>query len=532
MSQDSARHGWWQEGVIYQIYPRSFQDAGGDGVGDLPGVLKRLDHLRWLGVDALWLSPVYPSPMADFGYDVSDYRGIDPLFGSMADFDRLLETAHAKGLKVLMDFVPNHTSDEHPWFAESRASKDNPKRDWYIWRPPAAGGGPPNNWRSEFGGSAWTWDPATGEHYYHAFLDKQPDLNWRNPEVQAAMLDVLRFWLDKGVDGFRIDVIWHVIKDEQFRDNPRNPAWKPGDPAHHDLLATYSTDRPEVHSIIAKMRDLVNSYEGRVLIGEVYLPIERLMTYYGTAGDGLHLPFNFQLLKLPWDAAAITAAIDTYEASLPPGGWPNWVLGNHDNPRLASRVGAAQAPVAAMMLLTLRGTPTLYYGDEIGLEDLEVPPAAQRDPFGLRVPGMGRDRARAPMPWSPGPGNGFTSGSPWLPLPEDADVRNVALQMADPDSLLTLYRRLLALRRAEPALSVGSHRSFPSQGPVMLYERRTARDRLLVALNLSGEARRVRLPEQARGRVLLSSQLRREGDEVAGEMALGADEGLVIRRED
>ena len=279
----TQQHEWWQQGIIYQIYPRSFQDSNGDGVGDLPGILSRLDYLEWLGVDAVWLSPIYPSPMADFGYDISDYVGVDPIFGTLADFDQLIAEVHRRGMKLVLDFVPNHTSDQHAWFKESRSSRDNPKRDWYIWRDPAPGGGPPNNWLSNFGGDAWELDPATGQYYYHAFLKQQPDLNWRNPDVQQAMLDVLRFWLDRGVDGFRVDVIWHIVKDDQFRDNLPDPAYKPTQAPNRKLLATYNTDRPEVHDIIGRMRKVLDEYGERMMVGEIYLPLERMVTYYGVA---------------------------------------------------------------------------------------------------------------------------------------------------------------------------------------------------------------------------------------------------------
>ena len=380
--------------MIYQIYPRSFQDTNGDGIGDLKGIERRLDYLASLGVDAIWISPIYPSPMADFGYDVADYCGVDPRFGTLADFDDLLAQAHARGLKVLLDFVPNHTSDRHPWFVESRSSRDNPKRDWYIWRDPAPDGGPPNNWISDFGGSAWEWDEATGQYYYHAFLKEQPDLNWRNPAVQAAMYDVMRFWFDRGVDGFRIDVLWHMIKAADFPDNPPNPAYQPAMGDMHRVLQLHSTDQPEVHEIAADMRAIADSYgaEGRgerVLIGEIYLPVDRLMHYYGRERAGVHLPFNFQLVDAPWEARALATLIADYEAALPPGGWPNWVLGNHDRPRVAAKRGQAQARVAAMLLLTLRGTPTLYYGDELGLTDVAIPPAEVQDPRELREPGLG-----------------------------------------------------------------------------------------------------------------------------------------------
>ncbi len=314
---------WWQQGVIYQIYPRSFQDSNGDGIGDLEGIRRRLGHLAALGVDAVWISPFYPSPMADFGYDVADYRGVDPIFGTLADFDRLIAEAHARGLRVILDFVPNHTSDRHPWFVESRASRSSPKRDWYIWRDPAPDGGPPNNWLSNFGGSAWECDAATGQYYYHAFLREQPDLNWRNGEVRRAMYEVLRFWLDRGVDGFRVDVLWHLIKDDRFRNNPPNPDWTPDQPGIRRCLQLYSADRPEVHEVVAEMRAVLDEYPERLLIGEIYLPVERLVAYYGQDMRGAHLPFNFQLLSATWRAEEIGRIIHEYEAHLPAGGWPN-----------------------------------------------------------------------------------------------------------------------------------------------------------------------------------------------------------------
>ena len=358
---------WWKRGVIYQIYPRSFQDTNGDGIGDLKGITARLDYLTWLGIDAIWISPIYPSPMADFGYDVSDYCNIDPLFGSLDDFDELVTSAHARGIKVILDFVPNHTSDRHPWFLESRSSRTNPKRDWYIWRDGKADGSPPNNWLSQFGGPAWTFDAATGQYYLHSFLREQPDLNWRNPAVREAMYDVLRFWLERGVDGFRVDVIWLLIKDAALRDNPLNPNYRPTEPGIHRVLQLYSSDQPEIHDVIAEMRAIVDRYDERVLIGEIYLPIEKLVAYYGKDLGGAHLPFNFQLIHAAWRAPVIAKLVTDYEGALPAGGWPNWVLGNHDQPRIAARVGEAQARVAAMLLLTLRGTPTMYYGDELGI---------------------------------------------------------------------------------------------------------------------------------------------------------------------
>jgi alpha-glucosidase len=515
---------WWQRGVIYQVYPRSFQDMNGDGVGDLNGIERRLDHLAALGVDALWISPIFPSPMVDFGYDVADYTGVDPLFGSLADFDRLLASAHARGLKLLLDFVPNHSSDQHPWFIESRSSRTSPKRDWYIWRDPAPDGGPPNNWISDFGGSAWQWDEVTGQFYYHAMLREQPDLNWRNPELKAAMLDAMRFWFDRGVDGFRVDILWHMIKAADFRDNPVNPDWREGMADMHKVLQLYSTDQPEVFAIAAEMRALADNYGDKLLVGEIYLPVERLMAYYGKAGEGVHLPFNFQLIDAPWKARALHRMVEEYEAALPPGGWPNWVLGNHDRPRIAARVGAAQARVAAMMLLTMRGTPTIYYGDELGLADVAIPPGKVQDPRELREPGLGfgRDPVRTPMPWDVSPHAGFTTGDPWLPLNPDWQTRNVAVQWDDPESILALHRDLLRLRRAHPALAIGELRLLEAEGDVLAYERTHQRERLVVALNLGSRPQRVDCPH---GRLLLSTVRGYEGG------MLAPDQGVILLAE-
>jgi alpha-glucosidase len=532
----SRQHEWWQRGVIYQIYPRSFQDSNGDGVGDLPGILSRLDCLEMLGVDAIWLSPIYPSPMADFGYDISNYCDIDPLFGSLADFDQLVAEVHRRQMRLVLDFVPNHTSDEHPWFIESRSSRDNPKRDWYIWRDAAPSGGPPNNWLSNFGGGAWAFDERTGQYYYHAFLDRQPDLNWRNPEVQEAMLGVLRFWLERGVDGFRVDVIWHIVKDDQFRDNLPDPNWQPHHAPHRQLLATYNTDRPEVHDIIERMRAVLDEYGEKMMVGEIYLPLERLVTYYGAQGSGVHLPFNFQLIELPWHARAVADAIDRYEAILPSYGWPNWVLGNHDNPRIASRIGAAQARVAAMLLLTLRGTPTLYYGDEIGMQNVPIPPDRVHDPFEKNVPGLGlgRDPARTPMQWSSHRNAGFTSGAPWLPVADDYTVRNVDAESASDKSMLSLVRRLIALRRREASLSIGEYVAVPASGDLLSYRRHFDNAASwIIILNFGTEAAIFEHSETPiRGVIELSTHLDREREGIRGQVALRPDEGVMVRLAD
>jgi alpha-glucosidase len=512
---------WWRRGVVYQVYPRSFQDAGGDGVGDLAGVRARLPYLAWLGVDAVWLSPFYRSPMADFGYDVSDHCDVDSRFGTLADWDALAAEARRLGLRLILDYVPNHTSSEHPWFASARAGGE--RRDWYLWRD-GSPEEPPNNWRSVFGGPAWTWDEQAGAWYYHAYLPEQPDLNWHNPAVRAAMLDVLRFWRERGADGFRIDALRQLVKDDRWRDNPRNPAWREGGNPYDALVPEFTTDREEVLEMVARMRAAAGA--DAVLIGELYLPVERLVRYYGA---GLDLPANFHLISTPWEAERIGALAAAYEAALPAGAWPNWVIGNHDRPRIASRVGQAQARVAAVLLLTLRGTPTLYYGDELGLADVPVPPERVQDPWERRVPGrgLGRDPTRTPMPWDAGPNAGFAppAAEPWLPLAPDAPALCVAAQREDPGSLLSLYRRLLALRRAEPALALGSWELLHAGGGVLAYARELGARRLVVALNLSSEPAPVALP--AAEAVLLATGGASE-DPRGGDLQLAGDEALVL----
>ncbi|MBK1666277.1 alpha-amylase [Rhodospirillum rubrum] len=522
---------WWKRAVIYQIYPRSFQDADGDGIGDLVGIAQRLNYLSWLGVDAIWISPFYPSPMKDFGYDIQDYRDVDPIFGTLADFDALAARARDLGLKLILDFVPNHTSDRHPWFLESRQSPASAKRDWYIWRDPAADGGPPTNWLAEFGGSAWEYDEASGQYYYHAFLKEQPDLNWRNPDVRAAMYDAMHFWLERGVDGFRVDVMWHLIKDDQFRDNPPNPARPPNAGPANTLIPLYTADRPEVHDIVGEMRAVVDAYPERVLIGEIWLPTDRLVTYYGHDLRGAHLPFNFQLIGAAWDAGVIKEIVGDYEKALPRGGWPNWVMGNHDKGRIASRLGPRQARLAMLLLLTLRGTPTLYYGDEIAMRDVPIPPDRVCDPYEKNVPGLGlgRDPERTPMQWDSGPQAGFThAAQPWLPIAADASTVNVAAQRDAPASMLTLVHRLIALRKAEAALAIGDYGALDAPGQVVMFLRRVPGRRLLVALNLGEGGQSLSLPEDCRGAtVLLSTDPERPLGDLAPAFTLGEGEGIV-----
>jgi alpha-glucosidase len=519
---------WWQYGILYEVYPRSFQDANGDGIGDLRGILRRLDYLADLGIKGLWIAPFYPSPMADFGYDIADYCNVDPIFGSLADFDQLLRAIHERDLKLIVDFVPNHTSDQHPWFLESRSSLINPKRDWYLWRDPAPDGGPPNNWLSNFGGAAWTRDGS--QYYYHSFLKQQPDVNWRNPELREAMFNVLRFWLDRGVDGFRVDVMWMMIKDDQYRDNPVNPASAPDAPASMRLLPVYNTNRPEVHAIVAEMRAVLDSYGDRLLIGETYLPFDQLATYYGRDLKGAQLPFNFHLMQSPWNADAIAAVIKEYEAALPAGAWPNWVIGNHDQPRIATRIGRAQARTAAMLLLTLRGTPMMYYGEEIGMTDVAIPHAEVQDPAEKNEPGkgQGRDPERTPMQWDSSRYAGFTAGTPWLRVAADYAAVNVATLSTQRGSMLSLYRTLIGLRDANPALNIGRVEGVASNGKVLRYERVDGDQRFAIMLNLSECTEEA---ASARGHILVSTQMDRVGEMIQSSISLRAFEGVIIGTE-
>ncbi|HET8776088.1 MAG TPA: alpha-amylase family glycosyl hydrolase [Candidatus Limnocylindria bacterium] len=533
MQQPEPR--WWQTGVVYEIYPRSFADSNGDGTGDLAGITSRLGYLQWLGVDAIWIAPFYPSPMADFGYDVADYTDVDRLFGSMADFDDLVAEAHRRSIRVLVDYVPNHTSDRHPWFVESRSSRTNPKRDWYTWRDPGPTGGPPNNWISMFAGPAWEWDEMTEQYYLHMFLKEQPDLNWRSPEVRAAMFDAARFWLGRGVDGFRIDVAPMVMKDPELRDNPLNPSPPSG---HH--MGSWTTQlhendhaHPDMHELYRSFRKLLESYPGeRVSIGELHHPDYSVWAgYYGERQDEIHVPFNFHLTYSPWTADAVRAAIEGVQAALPAGAWASWVLGNHDQPRFASasRAGREQARVGMLALLTLRGTPTIYYGDEIGMVDVPVATADARDPLEQREPGRGRDPERSPMQWDSSPNAGFCAPGvePWLPLAADAPSVNVAGQAEDPDSLLSLTRRLITLRREHPVLHRGDFEAFgPTPPGTYAFRRISADGQLTIALNLTPEPRTI--PGAGPGRVLIGTHPDRDGTREPGMLELRPSEALVL----
>ena len=522
-----SAHPWWHTTVIYQIYPRSFQDTTGNGIGDLPGITARLDYLtETLGVGAIWISPFYPSPMADFGYDVSDYTNVDPMFGTLGDFDTLLAEAHARGIKLIIDWVPNHTSDEHPWFIESRSSRDNPKRDWYIWRDPRPDGSPPNNWISAFSGPAWNFDDTTGQYYLCTFTTKQADLNWRNPEVQEAMFDGVRFWLDRGVDGLRIDVAHFIMKDPELRDNPPlvgNVETNTKDHGEYDLFQhLYDKGHPDNHPLFRDLRALLDSYQPeRLSIGEIHIgDWDEWASYYGEELDELHLPFNFSLLHSPWTAPDISSRVAAAEVAIPAGGWPSYVLGNHDDSRIATRFGEEQMGIAAMLLLTLRGTPTLYYGDELAIPERFIPAEEQLDPHGRNLPGAGRDGCRTPMQWDDSAFAGFSppgAKDPWLPLTDDWRDRNVAAHLDDPTSLLNLYRALLAYRGSSPELQVADYLELDAPEGCYAFRRG---DRVTVALNFTN--RLIETPFT--GEVAVSTYL----DDDAATHRLRPHEGVII----
>ncbi|NOY99757.1 MAG: DUF3459 domain-containing protein [Chloroflexi bacterium] len=491
---------WWRDGIIYQIYPRSFADSDGNGLGDLPGITAHLDYLADLGIDAVWLSPFYPTPDADFGYDVSDHTDVDPRFGALADFDALLDEAHKRGIRIVLDLVLNHTSDQHPWFLESRADRDNPKHDWYIWRDR------PNNWQSVFGGQAWTYVPERGQYYYHMFLKEQPDVNWRNPDVRRAQLDVVRFWLERGVDGFRLDVFNAYFKDVDFRDNPPKFGLRAFDRQHH----LYDCDRPEMIPLLNELRGILDSYPQRYAVGETFLATpEKAARYCGP--DRLHAAFNFDFKDCRFSPAQFLEAVQRWERATGDVAWPNYVLSNHDIPRTATRYARgeddARAIVAMAMLLTLRGTPFLYYGEEIGMRDVPLrrdqivdPPGKKYWPFY-----KGRDGCRSPMQWDDSLNAGFTTGDPWLPVHPDYVRRNVAAQLDDPASLLNFTRKLIALRRENPALRRGDFVPLTtSPRGVMAYLRQMESQTVLVALNFTDRRKQMLLPGKD-WRVLLST---------------------------
>jgi alpha-glucosidase len=525
---------WPLGSIVYQIYPRSFKDSNGDGVGDLPGILQKVDYLAELGINAIWLSPIYPSPQADFGYDIADFTDIDPMFGTLSDFDQLVDALHKRGIKIMMDYVPNHTSSAHPWFQESRSSITNPKRDWYIWADGKEDGSPPNNWLSNFGGSAWTLDPMTHQYYYHAFDKEQPDLNWRNPNVVTAMLDVLRFWMDKGVDGFRVDAVYFLFEDPTLADEAPNPNWVMATHSEHDSLIHDKTFAlPETLAMMKRFTEVLQEYEDKCMVTEVYAGLPQLIQMYQTIGWRWYAPFNFSFITLPWKAELHKAFIDEYDKALGNLYLPSYVLGNHDQHRVASRIGEAQARIAAMALFTLRGLPFVYYGDELGMTDTHIPPDQVKDTYELNSPGLGlgRDPERTPMQWSNADHAGFTDGEPWLPVNENCKTINVTQEETEPASMLSLYKLLIKLKKHNPALRDGTYVPVDAKvANVLVYIRQTETEKVLVLLNFDERDKKITLdfPE---ARVLCSASMTvAEGEKIKlTNYTLKGNEGLVLQ---
>jgi len=534
-----TKENWSRRAVVYQIYPRSFKDTDGDGVGDLNGIIEKLDYLNdgtdaSLGITAIWLNPIYKSPMKDFGYDISDYRDIDHIFGDLDIFDRLVAEAHKRGIKVIMDFVPNHTSSKHPWFQESKSSKNNPKRDWYIWKDPKQDGSPPNNWLSVFGGSAWTLDEKTGQYYMHSFLPDQPDLNWRNKDVRDEMADVLRFWLKRGVDGFRTDAVYHLIKDDEFRDDPPNPNYDASrDEPYNSLLHVYSQGRPELMETANTLCNVLSEHSDDIyMVSEAYLGLPQMMEFYKACDNSLHAPFNFNLMMLPWSMVEFKRFIDEYEAKLGPNDWPNYTLGNHDRSRLATRLGQERARLVALLQFTLRGMPFMYYGDELGMEDVQIQADKITDPWGKNVPGfnVGRDPERTPMQWDSSSSAGFTTGTPWLGVSSDYKEKNVENESRDPNSMLSFYKELIHHRTNSQALLTGAYKPIESgNGYVLVFGRECSCEKLLVAINFTDTEQTTTVP--AEGTLLCNTHRGKcVGEKIqTTQLKLKPYEGLIIR---
>lgn len=525
---------WWKHAVFYQIYPLSYCDSNGDSYGDLRGIISKLDYLaETLGVDALWLSPFFKSPMRDWGYDIADHTDVDPLMGDLETARELIERAHEKGLRVIIDYVINHTSDQHPWFLESRSSKDSSKRDWYVWRD-GRDGYPPTNWVSVFSGPAWTHDGETDQWYRHTYLSEQPDLNWRNPEVVETMFDVARFWLEMGVDGFRVDAAHQMMKDPQERDNPPAPPDYPrpykdmGE--YDDYIHLYDFGHPDVHDVHRQLRQVTDEYGKDVLtVGEIHIfDLPEWASYYGENFDQLNMPFNFHLMTSEWDVPSLRATIEAVLWNVPVGGWTNWTLGNHDEIRLATRLPEGHERLAALLLLTLRGTPFLYYGDELGMHQVAISESKARDPWGESVEWLSRDGARTPMQWNDEPNAGFSpvETEPWLPVGPDYPEINVESELADPDSTLNLYRRLIRMRKEHPSLRVGSFLSHPaSTEDIFAYRRESDTETMTVVLNFADEARTI---DVGRGRLVFSTANHERTEACRDDVALSPLEGIIV----
>ncbi len=520
----------WGERIIYQIYPRSFKDSNGDGIGDINGISEKLGYLKDLGVDAIWLSPVYRSPMRDFGYDISDYYDIDPIFGNLSDFDRLIQNAHDRDMRVLMDFVPNHTSFEHPWFKESRSSLNNSKRDWYIWRPPKKNGAVPNNWLSQFGGTAWKMDDKTGEYYLHTFDVSQPDLNWRNPRVVEEISNVMRFWMKRGVDGFRVDVAYYLFKDPFFRDEPHNPIHTEHHMQYDSLLHIYTSALPETLTMLKTLNNVINEFDDRFMVCEIYTFLHEIVNLYKIVDHQSFVPFNFSFISLPWNAQEHKKFIDEFDGMVGHDYFPTYVLGNHDKPRIATTLGQKAARTAALLQLTLRGIPFIYYGEELGMKNVNVPEEKAKDPMAVNMKGFdfGRDPERTPMQWDSSEFGGFSDAEPWLPLEKEFKERNVATEEADKTSFLTLYKSIIHLRKTRKSLTGGIHVPLDFHNPNVLgFIRQEDDEKTLVIANFSEDEHSIELPH-GHWKTVLSTNLdvvqRKEKDHIT----LRSSEGVIM----
>jgi len=525
---------WWKNGVIYQIYPRSFADSNQDGVGDLNGIRSHLDYLAWLGVDAIWISPIYPSPNVDFGYDISDHCAIDPLFGTLQDFDNLLSEAHHRGIHIIMDLVLAHTSDQHPWFQQSCQGRENPYHDFYIWSDPLPGNKPPNNWQSIMGGKYWKYDSNCQQYFGHMFYPQQPDLNWHNPAVQAEMLNVFRFWLDRDVDGFRLDVFSSYFKDQNLRNQPFTIGRRPFEMQQH----IHDHSQPELENALRSIRKLVDQYPNSYIVGEPFLPDVKSSARY-VQPDMLHAAFHLKFTEIPWNASRMLSSLRSWESALSPDAWPCHVLNNHDVPRSSSRFHSDRfdhrLKVAAALMLTLRGTPYLYYGEEIGQRDIQLSRSQILDPVGLKYWPFfrGRDFARAPMQWNASSFSGFSTSTPWLPVHPDFPNRNVEAQQNDPSSLLNWYHRLITIRREYPALQNGIFLPITYEPRKLLaYLRQTKSQSILIALNFSRKPVQLHLGGELlkeQWKLLASSIVtRRDAKIISGKISLAGDEALLL----
>ncbi len=507
----------WRAAVIYEVYVRSFRDTDGDGVGDLAGVTASLDYLSELGVSAVWLSPIHPSPGVDLGYDVADYTAVDPDLGSLADLDKLVAGAHRRGMAVLLDWVVNHTSNRHPWFADAISSPSSQHRDWYMFRPGRGPGRPPNNWRAMFGGSAWQRDDRSGQWYLHTFFLEQPDLNWRSPALREAVADAMRFWLDRGIDGFRLDSLPFLVKDDLLRDNPDDPTWRPGLPEYRQLMPEHTVDQPDLAEVLQFFRAAIDEYPNRVLLGELGLPPTRMARYFAD----IQIPMNFGLITEPWTADRIARRIQAHLDALPPHAWPNWVLGNHDVSRVATRLGPQTARAAAVIQLTLPGTITIYNGDELGMTDAP-PHQLSRDRLGQADLARSRDPQRAPMPWDASINAGFSSAPPWLPIHPEATALCVQAQASDPNSMLALYRDLLRLRREHPDLAHGSVEDLHCHRGTLLYRR----GRFHVYANLAAEPTSLQLSPP--GKPIISSHGTATREQLTDHIRLDPGHAIIL----